>query len=350
MLLNILLKAKNGKLIISATDLEISIQTEIPAKVDEEGTITVPAKIFTELVSTISIGKITLQTKDKTLEVISQKTQSSFQTISEEEFPKLYEDKGEEVLTMDKKTIQKDFSMVVLAASLDDGRPALSGVLIKKSEEGADKLLFVATDGFRLSLKKKTIHLKKTENKEMWDKPIIIPARVIREIALMKQGEGEIKVSVSKKNNQILFFQEDTLLIGRLIDSEFPQFEKIIPADFNTQVFFDREEMQKAVKICAIFATGSGNVVKLSFQKEKIKIWAKSASVGENEVWIDAKLTGEENEIAFNARYLLELLANVEEEELVFEMTGPLNPGVFKIKDDPTFLHLIMPIRIQNTE
>ncbi len=346
-LLNILLVAKNGKLIISATDLEIGIQTEIPAKVDEEGAVTVPAKIFTELISTISTGKITLRTKEKTLEVLSQKTQSSFQTIAAEEFPKLYEDKGENILVLDKQIIQKDFSLVVLSASLDDGRPALSGVLIKTGEAGSDELLFVATDGFRLSLKKKSVHLKKAENKEIFDKLIIVPARVIKEIALMKQAEGEVGVAISKKNNQILFFQEDTVLVGRLIDADFPQFEKIIPADFNTQVFFDREEMQKAVKLCAIFALGSGNVIKLSFQKEKIKVWAKSPSVGENEVWIDARLTGEENEIAFNARYLLDILANVEEGEMVFEMTGPLNPGVFKIKDDPAFLHLIMPIRIQ---
>jgi DNA polymerase-3 subunit beta len=152
---------------------------------------------------------------------------------------------------------------------------------------------------------------------------------------------------ISQGSNQILFEKGDTTLVGRLIEAEFPDFEKIIPSDFSVSVSFDSEEMQKAVKICSIFARDAANIIKFSFQKDQIIVSSSASSVGENTVKVDAKLSGEENEIAFNARYLLDLFANVEAKDMVFEMTGPLNAGVFKLKDDHSFLHLIMPIRVQ---
>ncbi len=121
----------------------------------------------------------------------------------------------------------------------------------------------------------------------------------------------------------------------------------IIPLDFSVQVAFEREEMLKAVKICSIFARDSANIIKFSIEKDKIVISSQTASVGENTVSIEANLKGEPNEIAFNARYLLDVLGNMSNERIVFAMTGPLNPGVFKIDSDESYLHLIMPIRVQ---
>jgi DNA polymerase-3 subunit beta len=154
-------------------------------------------------------------------------------------------------------------------------------------------------------------------------------------------------VYISKESSQILFEQGETLLIGRLIDGTFPNYEKIIPTDFSANIQFDREEMLKAVKICSIFARDSANIIKLSLSKNQILVSSKSPSLGENTVTVDATLKGEENEIAFNSRYLIDVLSGITDKELVFEMTGPLNPGVFKIKDDNSYLHLIMPVRLQ---
>ena len=146
-----------------------------------------------------------------------------------------------------------------------------------------------------------------------------------------------------------------------MIEAEFPNYEKIIPSDFSTQVVTDREEFQKAVKTCSIFARESANIIKLSLEKSlpasadaqasgrrgKIVISASAPSLGETSVEVEAVIEGEENEIAFNARYLLEFLGSVGSEKIIFEMTGPLSPGVFKLDDDKDFLHIIMPIRIQ---
>jgi DNA polymerase-3 subunit beta len=175
----------------------------------------------------------------------------------------------------------------------------------------------------------------------------IVPSRVLKELVALKEEGKLIDVFVSAGSNQIIFEQAETTLVGRLIEAEFPNFEKIIPSDFSVSISFDRQELQKAVKICSIFARDAANIIKFSFKKDKIVVSSSSSQIGENSVEVDAQLSGEENEIAFNAKYLIDLFANIQAKDMVFEMTGPLNPGVFKIKDDPSYLHLIMPIRVQ---
>lgn len=339
-LLNILLEAEGNKLKISSTDLEIGIEVYIPIEIKEEGTVTIPAKTFIELVSSLSEESLTLQTDNDKLLVLSKKTKTVFQTIKSDEFPKLYKEKGEKIATLNEEEVRKDFSLIVFSASLDTTRPALSGVLVKNEPEG---FLLVATDGYRLSLKHHKINNKSKKEQTQ----LIIPARVFRELMSVKEEVQEIEIYASNENSQVLFYQGETLLIGRLIEGTFPNYEKIIPTDFSSQIVFDREEMQKAVKICSIFARDSANIIKFALRKNQIVVSSQSPQVGENTVIVDASLKGEENEIAFNARYLQDVLSNVAEKEMVFEMTGPLNPGVFKIKDDASFLHLIMPVRVQ---
>jgi len=351
-LLNFLLTTQKGKIFISATDLEIGIETNIPANIEEEGGITVPARVFFELISNIPKGKITLHTKGENLILESDKSKTVFQTMPREDFPKIYEDKGERIATIKKNILEKDFTKIVFAASQDSGRPALSGVLIKKEKEGKKSgFLLVATDGYRLSLKKEVDAQVQDKGEET---TLLIPSRLIKELISLKE-EDDIEIYASGKNNQVLFVQRETVLVGRLIEAEFPNYEKIIPADFSTRATVDKRELQSAVKTSAIFARETTNIVKFSLERNlpagkagKIIVTASAPSVGESTIEVEAKVDGEENEIAFNARYLLEFLGNIDEEQIVFEMSGPLNPGVFKIAGDPTYLHIIMPIRVQN--
>lgn len=340
-LLNFLLETTPTTLRIKSTDLEIGIEVELPAEVEEEGSIAVPAKTFMELITSLPEDTITLQTTEGMLEVISKRTKSIFQTMNKDEFPKLYEEKGEKVTSLTQETLKKGFASVIFAASADAARPALTGVLVKQEENG---FLLVATDGYRLSLK----HQRSDDAASSASQglSLIVPARVFREVISLKETD-EIAMYVSSQNNQIVFGQPEMTLIGRLIEGEFPPYERIIPSDHASQIRINREELLKAVKICSIFAREAANIIKLSLRKERMIVSSQTPSVGENTVEVEATLTGEENEIAFNARYLLDVLTHVEEEELVFEMTGPLNPGVFKIYNDTSFLHLIMPIRLQ---
>lgn len=344
-LLSFLIEAKDGRLSVSATDLEIGIIVEVSAKIEKEGAIAVPAKTLTELIGAFPLDKIVLETTKEGLMLTGEKTKTVFQTAPTEDFPKLYEEKGQQVLTLKKETAMKDFSKVVFAASQDLERPALSGVLIKEEEEG---FLLVATDGYRLSLKKHALkNMKKEKTKELIS--MLVPARVIKELVQVEKeiGGGDVQTYTSKEKNQIIFLQNDTTLVGRLIEAEFPNYEKIIPTDFSTKTTFDREGLQRAIKAGYVFARQTAGIIKMSIEKNKITVSANAPSVGRNTIEVDAKTTGEENEIAFNARYLLDFLGNATSEIISFEMTGPLNPGVFKEGDDPSFMHLIMPIRVQ---
>ncbi|MCL4418987.1 DNA polymerase III subunit beta [Patescibacteria group bacterium] len=342
-LLNFLLVSKKGKLFISATDLEVGIEVSIPANVEEEGGVTVPAKTFFDLLTNIPKGKITLHTEDQRLILKSERIRTVFQTIPQEEFPKIYEEKGEKRAVVERKTIEKDFAKVVFAASQDSGRPALSGVLMKKEEGKGGRFVLVATDGYRLSLKRGVGGGVSSTTKE---DGLVMPARIIRELVSVREGES-VEIFVSEKSNQILFFQDETVLAVRLIEAEFPSYEKIIPTDFSTRVVVGKNEIQSAVKACSVFAREAASIIKFSVGKDKLVVSASAPSLGESTIDVDAVVEGEENEIAFNSRYLLDFFSNMEEEEVVFEMTGPLNPGVFKIKGDDTFLHIIMPIRVQ---
>jgi len=336
---NYLLEAKNGKLTISATDLEIGISSTIPVNVEKEGKTTIPAKNFSDLLSNLGSQKITLALDRETLNLTGEKIKATFQTMSPDDFPKLYEGKGEELVSVKRNEIEEYLLRVVFAAAIDSSRPALSGVLLDKQRSEA---ILVATDGYRLSLQRNVL-------KGFGDltKPLVIPARVIRELLSIKEDEQVVKIFVSRESNQVLFFQGETCLVGRLIEPEYPEYEKIIPTDFNTKTEVNKDELLNAIKICSVFARETANIIKLSVFKNKIVVSANSPSVGEDAVDVDAKTTGEENEIAFNAKYLLDILSTLNQENLVFEMTGPLNPGVFKIKEDNSFLHLIMPIRVQ---
>lgn len=338
-LLNFLISAKDGVLEISATDLEIGIIAKIPAKIEEEGETCIPAKTFADLIASLTCEKVSLETEGSTLILSGAGVRAVFPTTDSSDFPKITSGFGKARASIKREVLEKEMSRVVFAASLDMGRPALSGVFVKKEARG---FAAVATDGYRLSLKKELAMVDGSGVSQ-----VLIPSRVIRELVLMGNENDSVEIYVSSESNQVVFVAGDLTLVGRLIDAEFPDYEKIIPQDFGTRSIFDRSDMLSAVKQGSVFAREASNIIKLKILKDKIVVSANAPSVGEDEVEIPAKTQGEENEIAFNARYLLDLLSSVEDESLTFEMTGPLNPGVFKSEKDSSFLHLIMPIRVQ---
>jgi DNA polymerase-3 subunit beta len=340
-LLNFLLEVKNGKLTVSATDLEIGITSTIPCKSEKDGSVCVGAKTFLDFISNINTDKISLETNGTSLVLLGKGIKASFPTSSVEEFPKLYEDRGKKLATIKKEELDRELTRIVFAASLDLGRPALSGVLIRK-EDASNTLILVATDGYRLSLKK---NLKiKLEDKT--DVSLLIPARLLRELFSFKTQEDSIDVYVSRESNQIIFADSQTTLVGRLIEAEYPDYEKILPTDFSVTAQFDKTEAQNAIRACMVFAREAANIVKVSIEKDTVVFSSSAPQSGENSIEISSKVTGEENQIAFNAKYLMDFFSNIDDDTVSFEMSGPLNPGVFKTLKDPDFLHLIMPIRV----
>lgn len=335
---SVFIEASNGKISMSATDLEIGIETTIPGSIEADGNVVVLGKVFLELVSSLPAGKITVTTEEGNLHVESAKTKSTLQTANPEEFPKLYDEKGEKAFAMPVKALQATLKRIIFTASSEATRPALSGIFFKKIEDG---YFFVATDGYRLSLEK-VIPEESGEVQESF----LVPVRLVREVLSLKE-DGKVTLYKDSAKNQILFSQETAVLVGRLLEAEFPNYEKILPTDASTTITLDREALLRAVKTCAIFARETANVITFTIQKDHVLVSAKTPSLGENTVEVDCRLVGEENAIAFNGRYLLEFLSVADSQDIQFEMTGPLNSGVFRLIGNDSYLHLIMPIRTQ---
>jgi DNA polymerase-3 subunit beta len=345
-LASIHVKTGKDQIILSATDLDSGIETAVPAIIDEEGDIAIPARTFIELVNSFSKEDIQLTVSEDTLHIKTTTSKSSISLLPVAEFPKLYEELGDPFCTLSKQELIVSLERVLFAASTDSGKPAYSGMLLR-FEEGSERkdFLLVSTDGFRLSL----THVQANNSSPTTTTTsLIIPSRILKEVTTLKEEVPTIDIFTSTTQNQIIFRFAQTLLIGRLVASEYPPFERIIPSDFSTELSCKREELLKAVRICSIFARDSANVIKIAIEKEKLVVSSQGSMSGENQVEVKAEVKGEENAIAFNAKYLLDFLTNVQVEEIGFEMVGPLNPGVFKISEDPSYLHIIMPIRLQD--
>lgn len=343
---NILLQAENGQLKITTTNMDLGIIITTPAKIEKTGEITVPGKLLTEFVSMLSADKVEFMLEGTNLLVKTDKNQASFSTISASDFP------ASPTFTPPKNTflfkkIKDAITRTVFAASIDEGRPVLTGV---KTTLQNGKMTLTATDGYRLSQEHVDIPGKNEELK------INLPAHTLSEVVRIAQElkSEEIGFSVIENKNQAIFNLPGATVFTRIIDGEFPNIEKIIPAGFKTRATIDRDQFAQAVKTASLFARGAANIIKIKIEKEGLRLSANTPQVGQNEDFVEAKIEGEESEIAFNYRFLLDLLANFPDESLVFESSGPLNPGVFRplpaqvgSKPTPSFFHIIMPVRVQ---
>jgi len=346
---NVLLATEENRLKIASTNLEMGVNVWVGVKIEKEGAITLPSRIFQEYIAFLPAEKIELEVKENIASLESGAFKASFNGIAASEFP-TFPKKEADIFTFSPEILSGVVSQVAFASASDEGRPILTGVSVKKID---GQLVFAATDGYRLSVKK--IDLEKAAAKGVKKgeiKDLVIPAKTLNEITkiVIEQGKQEqtlIEMGLTKDGNQVVFVFPDIELSSRLLEGEFPDYEKIIPSEATSKIVLDKEGFEKAIKIASIFARDSANIVKLNFKDGKVVISANSPQVGENTSEIEAKIEGEGGEIAFNYRFLMDYLGAVSSPEINFEMNGPLNPGVFKIEKDPTFLHVVMPVRIQ---
>jgi len=345
-LANILLSAEKGKLKLSATNLETGINLWLPAKIEKKGKITIPAKVFYSFVSSLPADKAVLQAKQNKLKINCRNFKASFNGLSASEFPSIPSLKNKKESTKAKKLVLKTDKFVkavkevAFTSAIDEARPILTGVRLNFLKK---KLQLVATDGYRLSIKK--INLDKKE-----DLPtIIISAQALMEIAKIasQQEEKKVRVILTKDSNQAIFSFESVEVVTRLIEGEFPDFKKIIPEDCSTKIVVDKTEFEQAVKSASLFAKDSANIIKFKINNSKLIIAANSPDIGDNKVELEIEKKGENNQIAFNFRFLQDYLNVVEKEKIILEISGPLKPGVFKTAKKSSFLHIIMPVRIQ---
>lgn len=335
---NIKLVASKEGLEVTATNMESTETIWVGSKVEKEGGVCVSAKVFTEFISSLPPETVHIHVHEETLKASCGAFVAEFPTVSVTEFPPKPEFLSTEATAVDKEKVCSALSSVLYAAATDEGRPVLTGI---KIVENGDETTFVATDGYRLSLHSVALTMSKLSN-------AVVPAKALLEVVKMsmeEKDEKEIRVGLAGEH-QAGFVIGDITLMTRLIDGEYPKYERIIPKGFTTRARIEREPFLQAVKSAAIFARDNANIVRISLDNQKIIVSANAAQIGKNAIELQAKIDGDGGEIAFNARFLLDFLTNFSEEEFLFEMTGSLNSGVFRPVKDNSSLHIIMPVRV----
>ena len=336
---NILLVATKTKLNIASTNLEISTSTSLGAKVDREGEISIPSKVLSELVSNLPKDTLSLEAEKEHLKIMSSSFTSTILGMDPSDFPKVPTGvHKEKSFTLPKEDFSSGLSKVIFSSSIDETRPLLTGVLFLLSKEG---LTLVATDGFRLSRK-----IIKTSSFKGNSK-FILPKTILTEVGRFGENE-EVIFEIQEKEKQVVFEIGDTILSSRLLEGEFPDYEKIIPKTSITKISLDREDLLRAVKLSAPFSRDSANIVKIKVLKEGITISAESSSAGSQETKVEAKVEGEsKQEVAFNYKFLEDLLNCIKGEEVRIELSSTDKAGIFLDPSDENYLHLIMPVKIQ---
>lgn len=338
----VLLKAFDGEVSLVSTDLEVSFWLRLTAKVEEEGEVVVPAKLFSELVSSFPSGNVTLTVEKHVIKLEVDGIVSEIVGQGAEDFPSIPRAKKAQVILRSGDFRQK-VDRVCVSAARDDTRPILTGVLWEINE---DKVSLVATDGYRLGVDK--LILSKTElDKET---RLILPARSLQEVSKMlgETGSDDFSLEFDKGNQQVIFKVGEIEVTSRLIAGEFPPYQQIMPNTYSSRAVFGKGEILEGVKRASLFARDNANIVKLQMEKDGVVVRAESSQVGTSVSKIVAEIEGEELTVAFNSRYLLDYLATCTSEKVVWETEGELKPSVFRNEDEETWVQVVMPVRVQD--
>jgi DNA polymerase-3 subunit beta len=333
---NVMLTTEAGRLKVSATNLEVGINYWIGGKIEEEGAITVPARLFNEVVNSISSSKINLELEELNLHIDSDKDKLLIKGISIDEFP-LIPRLDKSVLVISSKILRETLSLINFAAAQDESRPVLSGVYLLA--EG-NKLTFASTDSYRLAEKNIKLPEKVKEKIE-----VIIPARALIELTHVLSDINE-DINICINDNQILFASNELEFTSRLIEGQFPNYKQIIPETNETKAIVNKQEFINIIKIASLFAKESANSINLNIKsKGRIEVSATSSQIGESSSFIEAVVEGKDGNISFNSKYLIDVLNNIKDQKVVFEMGGKLNPGVIRPDTDKNYTYIIMPLR-----
>lgn len=334
---NILLSVEGKKLKIAATNLEIGVIRHINVETEEMGEITIPAKTLIEVISGLGSAKITFSVEGEILTLDCNKFKASLNGISASEFPAIPLSSKNGV-NLPKEVILSS-GQILFAAAVDEGRPVLTGILTDVKE---DKIDFVATDGFRLAhcqvkLSQKTAEFKSLIPRKTYDEVL----RIISETDV-----DNIELSHSQDQNQVVFNLGSTILSSRLIEGQFPSWEKIIPTQIATRAMVDKEELLKALKLAAVFAKNETNVVILALGKSGLKIESSAKQLGSQQNEIEASVEGDDLQIAFNSKFLLDAISNAPSQQVLIEFSGALSAALIKPVGVEGLQYIMMPVRI----
>jgi DNA polymerase III subunit beta len=337
----VLLRTEDAGLKLTATNLEIGITAWVPGRVDNEGSLTVPARLFSDIVNGLPAGeRVDLELESATsLRIKAGRYQTHLRGIDAEEFPVIPSPGERPTTRISQRELRRALSEVAFAAATDEARPILTGVLTHFS---GDRLTLAAADNYRIAVK--TLPLLDSVE----DTSLVVPARSYNELMrVLADSDDPVEVMLASSKSQILFHLEGIDLVSRLIDGQFPNYQQVLPTSHTSRAVVDRDELLKAVRLSAFIASSAANVIKLTVGDEgagTVTI-AAAADVGDAQGEVESANEGEGVQIAFNARYLQEALQNVDDAQLALEFSGPLSPGVIRPTGDEDYVHVIMPVR-----
>jgi DNA polymerase III subunit beta len=345
---NILLETDQSRLKLVATNLEMAIVCWIGAKVDEEGTITVPAKLLTEFINSLPKDKVdvTMAPKTKTLAVRCARYEARISGMDARDFPPIPTVEQGLTTSIDVEALRQAISQVVFAAASEESRPVLTGVDAKF--EGST-LTLAAADGFRLAVHKLALSNPVAQKIE-----VIIPSKTLAELnRQMADQQDPVEMMVNPNKSQVLFKLKNIELVSQLIQGTFPQYEQLIPTTSGTKATVDVSEFLRATRTAAIFARDGTGIVRLlvnpggDLTPGKLTISARSEEIGEDVGDIDAIVQGNEAKIAFNGKYLTDVLNVIKEAQVMLETSSPSSPGVIKPVGTDNYVHVVMPMFVQ---
>ncbi len=369
---NILLEARGNQLRLAATNLEIGINCWIGATVEDEGAITVPARLLGELVSSLppDVVQMDLSVRTQTLHLRCARIDANMKGIDAKDFPLVptmsgsddAEDAATQVeglrLELEAAGLRRMIDQVVFAAATDESRPTLTGVEVKFID---GRISMAATDGYRLSVRSAVVEGMDSGPKE----PLIVPARSLSELGrISADGDESVRITVlvpDQNRNQILFLVvgrpdmkgafHRVELVSQLIEARFPDYRAIIPKSHTTRTVVDTSALLKAVRVASLFARDNANIVRMTIAPAngaggQVKVTATSAEQGDNVNEIDALVEGAGLDIAFNAKYLIDVLSQIEHPQVVIETTQQTRPGTIRPvgMGEEEFLHVVMPM------
>lgn len=344
---NVLIATDEGRLRLSATNLELGITCWIGAKVHEEGSTTVPARTITELISTLEDKQVdmTLSVRTQTLNVVCGASNTDLKCIDAQEFPPMPVPDPEHGLELNVADLREMIQQVAFAASSDEARPILTGVQVSVSDSN---IILSAADGFRLSIRRAIISAPAPQPMSA-----VIPARALNELArIAGDGNKKLTMVIPRGRGQVIFRAEDTELVSQLIEGAFPDLEQLIPQRYTTRTILSTAAFLKACKQAEIFAREGSHIARINIiaggdmQPGQVEISGQSEETGFNQTVIDATIEGEPHLIAFNVRFLREVLDVIKTPNVALETTSETSPGIIRPSGEEDFTHVIMPMHL----
>jgi DNA polymerase-3 subunit beta len=333
---------------LSATNLEIAISTWIGAQIEEEGSITVPARVFTELVSSFPQEKIDFETSVDPLSLSAQcaRYEAQINGADPEDFPPIPQVETGILAKIDAKVLREAISKVVIAAATEDSRPVLTGIQVDLS---GDKFTFAGADGFRLAVYKGELLDSVTE-----EMSFIVPARSLQEVGrLIGSNTEQVEFTVTPSKSQALFSLDNVEIVTQMVQGTFPNYNQLIPSSYDSRVVMDSADFSRATKTASIFARDGSGIIRVQVEAGSesnigsVAVLSRAEEVGENQGEIDAEVEGTDAKIAFNSKYLLDVLDVLGGGKVALETTTPSSPGVLRSVGDDNYVHVVMPMFVQ---